>query len=96
MVTSVLAGKRKLLMWLVAFVGFIAFAGIAAGPIMSRVEQPKYELVESAGSIEIRDYPELIMAEANVSGEREPAIQEGFRLIAAYILGPTGRTKGPR
>jgi hypothetical protein len=52
---------------------------------MSRVEQPKYELVERAGLIEIRNCPDMIVAEAKVSGEREPAIQEGFRLIAAYI-----------
>ena len=86
-VASVRAGKPKLLVWLVVVVGVVAAAGIAAGPIMSRVEQPKYELVERAGSIEIRNYSEMILAEAKVSGEREPAIQEGFRLIAAYIFG---------
>jgi len=54
---------------------------------MSRLEQPKYDVVEQVGSIEIRDYPEMIAAEAEVSGERKAAIQEDFRLIAAYIFG---------
>ena len=57
---------------------------------MSRVEQPKYDVVMQAGSIEIRDYAAMIVAEAEVTGERQPAIQEGFRLIAAYIFGANG------
>jgi hypothetical protein len=62
-------------------------AAIAAGPVMSRVEQPNYKVVEKDGPIEIRDYGPTIAAEATVEGERKPAIEEGFRLIAAYIFG---------
>lgn len=79
--------KRTVVIWLVAIIGILALAGIVAGPIMSRVEQPKYDVVAQAGSIEIRDYAEEIAAEAEVSGDRRTAIQEGFRLIAAYIFG---------
>jgi hypothetical protein len=40
------------------------------GPTVSNVEQPKYQITESSGSIEIRDYPPMIVAEAEVSGDR--------------------------
>lgn len=54
---------------------------------MSRVEQPNYKIVQHAGPIELRDYGPMIAAEAEVTGERAAAINEGFRLIAAYIFG---------
>jgi hypothetical protein len=74
-------------MWWIAVAGVAVLAGVLAGPIVSDVEQPKYELVESDGHIEIRDYAPMIVAEAEVSGDREKAIGEGFRLIANYIFG---------
>jgi hypothetical protein len=77
-----------MILW--AFVGAIALLAIAAataGPIMSRVEQPEYKVTSSQGSIELREYGAMIVAEAEVKGERKAAITEGFRLIAAYIFG---------
>lgn len=65
--------------------GIIAFA--AAGPIMSRVEQPEYKVEVSKGPYEVRLYGPMIAAEATVTGERKAAIRDGFRLIAAYIFG---------
>ncbi len=73
-----------------SFVGialFVAIAGAASGPVMSQVEQPGYTVSRSEGSIEIRQYGSLIAAEVEVGGERSAAINEGFRLIAAYIFG---------
>lgn len=57
------------------------------GVMMSRVEQAKYSVVEQEGSIEIRDYGAMIVAEAKVTGERKVAINKGFRVIADYIFG---------
>ncbi|MFS8562921.1 MAG: heme-binding protein [Rhabdochlamydiaceae bacterium] len=54
---------------------------------MSNVEQPDYRLVTSKENIEIREYPPMILAEAEVSGERKEAIKEGFRILADYIFG---------
>ena len=73
-------------MWLV-IAGVVAVGAAAWGPIMSNVEQAKYEVVESHGDFEIRDYAPMIVAEANVTGEREEAINQGFRVIADYIFG---------
>lgn len=59
----------------------------AWGLMVSKVEQPKYSVVEQQGSIEIRDYGAMIVAEAQVTGERKTAINKGFRVIADYIFG---------
>ncbi len=80
--------KRNKIYWVaVGIMSVFIFGGIAAGPIMSRVEQPEYKVTASEGSIEIRTYGPMISAEAEVQGERKAAMQEGFRLIAAYIFG---------
>lgn len=54
---------------------------------MSIVEQPDYELITSKENIEIRDYPPMILAEVEVSGERKEAISAGFKILADYIFG---------
>lgn len=65
-------------------------AGIlAASPVRadSDVEHARYSVVASAGPIEIRDYAPQIVAETTVAGERDAAINEGFRRLAGYIFG---------
>jgi hypothetical protein len=75
--------------WVIAGVGVAAALLVAVlwGPIVSKVEQPKYQVVEKHDNIEIRDYGPVIVAETEVAGERDKAISEGFRTIAAYIFG---------
>ena len=70
-----------------AIIGIVLIGAIAAGPIMSDVETPKYEVVKSQGSIEIRQYEPMIIAQVQVNGKREEAIGDGFRLLADYIFG---------
>jgi len=79
--------KKKLIWWMIAVVAVALLGAALWGPIVSNVEQPKYNVVESSGSIEIRDYTPMIVAEAEVSGERREAIGKGFRIIADYIFG---------
>ena len=80
--------RRARLYWALAGVLLVVgVAAVVAGPIMSRVEQPDYQVTSSSGSIEVRAYGPTIVAEAQVKGERKAAINEGFRLIAAYIFG---------
>jgi len=67
--------------------GAVATAAVVAGPAMSRVEQPDFRIEKQDGDVEIRAYGPLIAAEAEVKGQRREAINEGFRLIAAYIFG---------
>ena len=54
---------------------------------MSQVAQPKFKTISAQGKFEIREYAPMIVAEVEVSGEREKAINDGFRLIAGYIFG---------
>ena len=73
--------------WLIAALVVVLIGVTLWGPIVSNVEQPKYKTVESSGNIEIRDYAPMIVAEAEVSGDRRDAIGKGFRVIADYIFG---------
>jgi hypothetical protein len=52
-----------------------------------KYEQPQFELVERVGNIEIRRYRPMLVAEVSVDGEREKAINQGFRILAGYIFG---------
>ncbi len=70
-----------------AVIAIILVGGMLAGPIMSNVEQPSYEVIAAQGPIEIRRYDPLIIAEVKVKGAREESISEGFRLLADYIFG---------
>jgi hypothetical protein len=80
--------RRVRLYWALAGIVFVIIvAAASAGPIMSHVEQPEYQVTASFGSIEIRAYGPMIAAEAEMKGERKAAINDGFRLIAAYIFG---------
>jgi hypothetical protein len=71
--------------WAVA--GLVVVGAAVWGPIASNVEKPKYKVLRSEGNIDIRDYAPMIVAEAEVTGEREKAINLGFRIIASYIFG---------
>jgi hypothetical protein len=79
--------RWRLIYWVSGVMVLLVIAGAAAGPIMSRVEQPEYKIEASEGAIEIRSYGPMIAAEAIVEGERTAAINEGFRIIAGYIFG---------
>jgi effector-binding domain-containing protein len=76
---------KNYIWWIIA--GGVVISAAAWGPIVSNVEQAKYTVVETSGKIEIRDYASMIVAEAEVSGERKEAISQGFRIIADYIFG---------
>ena len=70
---------RKKHMWWIAFAGVLLLAGALWGPVVSNVEQPKYNVVSKDQSIEIRDYPPMIVAQTDVAGQRDAAIRDGFR-----------------
>ena len=51
------------------------------------VEKAKYEVVESKGDFELRQYSPQIVAETIVEGEFDEVGNEGFRILVAYIKG---------
>jgi SOUL heme-binding protein len=79
--------SRKLVWWIVGIVAVLLLGATLWGPIVNNVEHPKYKVAERSGNIEIRDYAPMIVAEAEVKGERREAISKGFRIIADYIFG---------
>ena len=54
---------------------------------LAKYEEPKYEIVRKSGDIEIRQYPPVIAAEVEVTGTREEAANQAFRILAGYIFG---------
>jgi effector-binding domain-containing protein len=54
---------------------------------MAKIETPTYQVIESAEKIEVREYAPMIVAEVEVNGERDKAINAGFRVLADYIFG---------
>jgi DNA gyrase inhibitor GyrI len=70
-----------------SIIALILIVGVLAGPVMSDVEKPDYEVIQSVQNIEIRQYEPMIIAEVEVDGKREDAIGDGFRLLADYIFG---------
>jgi hypothetical protein len=53
----------------------------------SRAEQLKYSVIEKRQGYEIRQYPPHMVAETTVQGNYDEALNEGFRIVAAYIFG---------
>jgi len=78
--------NKKIVWWIVGIVAVLLLGAALWGPIVSNVEHPKYKVAERSGNIEIRDYAPMIVAEADVKGERREAIGKGFRIIADYHL----------
>lgn len=80
--------NRKYVWWALAGVGgAAALAALLWGPIAGQVERARYKTVRRERDIEIRDYTPMIVAEVELSGDRETAIRQGFRTLADYIFG---------
>ncbi len=73
--------------WIIGGIAALLIAAAAWGPIVSNVEQAKYNVVSTQGAFEIRDYAPMVMAEVQVTGDRKQTISAGFRQLADYIFG---------
>ena len=63
-------------------------AWIGAGFWFKRgVEEPSYSVLSNDGDVEVRKYAPQIVATTEVEGDREAALNEGFRRLAGYIFG---------
>ena len=57
-------------------------------------EEPRFEVVESSGDVEVRRYAPALLAEVTLAAPHDEAIDEGFDILAKYIFGenaPKGR-----
>lgn len=51
------------------------------------IEKPEFEVIETHGDVEIRQYPSLVVAETRVDGDFNSAGNKAFRRLAGYIFG---------
>jgi hypothetical protein len=65
----------------------VIVATLSAAGARAQIEQPRYQIVDRLGTVEVRRYEARIAAEAVVGGKEEPARGDGFRLVAGYIFG---------
>ena len=74
--------------WWVA--GGAVLAGAGAYALFVRKEkaseQPPYRVLETDGAIELRSYPEMLVAETLDPGTRGAALDRGFGRLAGYIF----------
>jgi hypothetical protein len=75
--------------------GPLCFAAIllATGCATVPTEKPSYQVTQRFDDFELRDYASYVVAETDVSGTRESAGNDGFRVLAGYIF---GKNKGSR
>lgn len=57
-------------------------------------EEPKFDLIDKNGDLELRSYKSMIVAETFVEGSLSEATNAGFRLIAGYIFGGNKSRQG--
>lgn len=71
-------------------VAALGTAAVVAGAFFvwraSRAEEPRYQVLESEGPIEIRKYLAMVTAGTEHRGERQAALNEGFRTLADYLF----------
>lgn len=71
----------------VALVSGLMVAGCSVVGVRSGTEEPKYQVLDRVGSVEIRQYGPRIAAETVIEANEDRARGEGFRRIAGYIFG---------
>jgi len=79
--------RRRYMLYSAAGAGALAALGAAYFYYREKsVEKPNYRVVEEDGDFEVREYPELLVAETRVQGDRDYALDQGFAQLADYIF----------
>jgi hypothetical protein len=78
-------------------VNWKAAGGIAAGAVVGlgiayvlrekAAPRPNWRVLVSEGDLQIRAYPAMRVAETIIHGPRKEALNNGYRLLSAYVLG---------
>jgi len=75
-------------------IGLGVFSQVKTNKSVSNAETPKYEVLKSFDSFEIRKYPEMIVAYSDMgSGKYSDKSSSGFRTVASYIFGGNDEKK---
>ena len=81
----------KLTIYVIASIIVVITCVIIWQLVAYRAPQPAYQVIKKDQSIEVREYPALLVAEVSIQGERYAAIQSGFRKLADFIFGNNNR-----
>jgi len=73
----------------VLFTGFQLYLAVS----INKTEQQKFELIKKEGELEIRFYPEAIMATTYTTGKYRSTSRGGFQTLAGYIFGSNDESK---
>ncbi len=73
--------------WRLAVLFVLAVSVRAEADMYKGNETPDYIVESAEGAVEVRQYQPHIAAEVSVSGDRDAAINAGFRVLAGYIFG---------
>lgn len=80
--------RKKIIFALSAISLLLLTTSIIASCAVSDVERPKYQITsQNDNNIEIRKYEPKLIAEVEVAGNRDQAIDDGFQILADYIFG---------
>ncbi len=77
---------RMVTVGVLVLAGLILAAGIGWYWVTHNVEQPRYQVLEADGDLELRRYEAMIVAEVATQGDRREGVRQGFRALAAYIF----------
>lgn len=75
--------------WKMAAIGAAVVSVGAVGAYAqyrNSVDEPAYTTISEDGDFQLREYDPMIVAEVTHTGDRRPALNAGFRRLAAYIF----------
>jgi hypothetical protein len=70
-----------------ACVTIVALSALFVSEALNAIEQPKFELVDEFGDLQIRKYHAHVVAQTSVSASFSESGNQGFRRLAGYIFG---------
>lgn len=72
----------------------LVFVGVLFAFKSEKIEMPAYSVIKKYGSMEIRQYPNMIVAQTMLmQSTQEQKMSGGFRTIAGYIFGGNDRNQ---
>lgn len=73
---------------------FLVFYIVVFSGALMAIEEPQYSVIDTDGSVELRLYEPMVIAQVVVSGSMKKASNKGFKLVADYIFGNNQSQEG--
>jgi SOUL heme-binding protein len=79
--------QKIILYGLLAITALVFIAFVISEVLMKRTKEPEFSILQDHGSIQVRQYKPMLVAEIALTGSREASLKEGFQALAGYIFG---------